>query len=96
MSGMLFGCLIPWWMGIIFVAAFMFVDSKDLDLRQHANSVVTWAEGRSPMALTFVLAFLKKALQRKNSSGDQPRQQHHQTPTQPEDFFGDFPTDSQA
>ena len=68
MSGVLLGSLLPWYMGVMMMAVFLFVDSKDFDLRHCAGCAISWAEGRCPLAVTRVILEVKRIIQIKPRS----------------------------
>jgi hypothetical protein len=74
MSGVLLGSLLPWYIGIIMVAVFMFVDSKDLDLGHCAGLAISWAESKCPVLIIHIISAAKKGLQKKTPLPSEPPQ----------------------
>lgn len=73
MCFLLIGSLIPWYLGVLIAAAFLYVDSKDLDVRRHASSAMNWAEARTPMPVAVLLGVLRRMTGGKaaNAAADQ-------------------------
>jgi len=60
MCCLLIGSLIPWYLGVIIAATFLYLDSKELDVRKQSAAAMMWVEERTPAPVAVVLGVLRR------------------------------------
>ena len=71
MCCLLIGSLIPWYLGVIIAATFLYLDSKELDVKKQSAAAMMWVEERTPTPVSVVIGVFRRMVGREEQKDAQ-------------------------